>query len=223
MSPAPLSPQVESELRKLCHVVEHPVLKHKLTVMREKKTSPLSFRMIMEEISQFLAYEATRDLPLKKIPISTPMEELEADQVSEAPIIVSIMRAGNGMLPGMMRILPFAAVGHVGMYRDKFIKNTVEYYFRLPKEVKGKRILLLDPMLATGETASAAIDRLKTYGVGQIRFICLLAAPEGIRHLKEVHPDVEIYTTSLERCIDEKGYIRPGVGDAGERLYDVSI
>ena len=214
---------MNEDLKKLCHLVDHPVLRHKLTVMREKKTSPMSFRMILEEISQFLAYEATRDLPTRKISISTPMEDLDADQVSEAPIIVSIMRAGNGMLPGMMRILPFASVGHIGMYRDKFIHNTVEYYFRLPKDVKGKRVLLLDPMLATGETASAAIDRLKTYGVGQIRFICLLAAPEGIRHLKEAHPDVEIYTTSFERCIDERGYIRPGVGDAGERLYDVSI
>ena len=223
MSVHNLTAEVEAELKKLCHVVDHPVLRHKLTVMREKKTSPLSFRMIMEEISQFLAYEATRDLPLRKISISTPLEAVEADQVSESPIIVSIMRAGNGMLPGMMRILPFAAVGHVGMYRDKFIHTTVEYYFRLPKDVKDRRILLLDPMLATGETASAAIDRLKTYGVGQIRFICLLAAPVGIRKLKAAHPDVEIYTTSLERCIDEQGYIRPGVGDAGERLYDLSL
>jgi uracil phosphoribosyltransferase len=210
----------QTQVEKLCHVVHHPVLTHKLTVMRDKKVSPLSFRMIMEEISQFLAYEATRDLKTSPTTVETPMEVAKGELVSEPVILVSIMRAGNGMLGGMMRILPFASVGHIGIYRDKFIKNTVEYYFRLPKNVHGKRVLLLDPLLATADTACAAIDRLKQYEVGPIRFVCMLASPEGIRKLKEYHPDVEIFTVSVERQIDENGYILPGLGDAGDRLYE---
>jgi uracil phosphoribosyltransferase len=212
----------QSDLELSVHVIRHPVLQHKLAVMRDRKTSPFSFRMIMEEISQFLAYEASRDFPTTKTTIETPMEKLEAEVVANPPMIVSVMRAGNGMLSGMMRILPFSPVGHIGIYRDKFIKTTVEYYFRLPKNSKGRKVLLLDPLLATGDTACAAIERLKQYKVGAIRYVCLLAAPEGIQKIKEMHPDVEIYTTSIERELNASGYILPGLGDAGDRLYEAA-
>lgn len=201
-------------------VVNHPVIKQKLTMLRNKDTSPLSFRLIMEEISQFLAYEATSDLKLKSVSVITPLEKCEAFAVAERLILIPVLRAGQGMLTGMLRILPFAQVGHIGIYRDKFIKNTVEYYFRLPKGSKGSRVMVLDPLLATGDTAVSAIDRLKEYHVGPIQFVCTLSAPEGIYKLKKAHPDVEIITLSIERELDPKGYILPGLGDAGDRLYD---
>ena len=204
----------------LFHLVSHPVVKHKLTILRDKKTSALSFRLIMEELSQLLAYEATRDLATKKARVETPLETADTEMISEELVVVAIMRAGNGMLSGMLRILPFATVGHIGIYRDRFIKSTVEYYLRLPKNVEHKRVLLLDPLLATGDTACAAIDRLKEYNVGTIRYVCLLASPEGIQNLKSHHPDIEIYTMSVERQLDERGYLLPGLGDAGDRLYD---
>jgi uracil phosphoribosyltransferase len=201
-------------------LISHPVVKHKLSILRDKKTSALSFRLIMEELSQLLAYEATRDLGTRRTTVETPMETAETECISEELVVVAIMRAGNGMLSGMLRILPFATVGHIGIYRDRFIKSTVEYYLRLPKNVEKKRVLLLDPLLATGDTACAAIARLKEYGVGPIRYVCLLASPEGVSNLREHHPDVEIYTMSLERQLDERGYLLPGLGDAGDRLYD---
>ncbi|MBC7693504.1 MAG: uracil phosphoribosyltransferase [Methylotenera sp.] len=203
-----------------CRVLTHPVLQHKLTVLRDKTTTPNSFRLVVEEMSQLLAYEATRDLKLMKKRIETPLEATESETVAESLLLISIMRAGNGMLDGMLRVLPFATVGHIGIYRDKFIKSTVEYYLRLPKVVKGKKVLLIDPLLATADTACAAIDRLKQYEVGPIRFVCLLAAPEGIAKMKKLHPDVEICTVSIERELDSRGYILPGLGDAGDRLYD---
>jgi uracil phosphoribosyltransferase len=174
----------------------------------------------MEELSQLLAYEATRDLGTKRTKVETPLETTDTEMISEELVVVAIMRAGNGMLSGMLRILPFATVGHIGIYRDRFIKSTVEYYLRLPKNVEKKRVLILDPLLATGDTACAAIDRLKEYNVGAIRYVCLLASPEGIKNLKSHHPDVEIYTMSVERQLDERGYLLPGLGDAGDRLYD---
>lgn len=201
-------------------VITHPVVKHKLSVLRDKETSPLSFRLIMEEISQFMAYEATRDLAVGKKTVSTPLETTEGDTVAEELVLVSVMRAGNGMLSGMVRILPFATVGHIGIYRDRFLKSTVEYYLRLPRNVKGKRVLMLDPLLATGDTACAAIDRLKEFEVGPISYLCFLASPEGLDKLSKVHPDVEVLTLNVERCLDEKGYLLPGIGDAGDRLYD---
>jgi uracil phosphoribosyltransferase len=202
------------------HLVSHPVVKHKLSILRDKKTSALSFRLIMEELSQLLAYEATRDLGTKSAKVETPLEVADTEMISEELLLVAIMRAGNGMLSGMLRILPFATVGHIGIYRDRFIKSTVEYYLRLPKNVEKKRVMILDPLLATGDTACAAIDRLKEYNVGAIRYVCLLAAPDGIKNLKARHPDVEIYTMSVERQLNDRGYLLPGLGDAGDRLYD---
>ncbi len=205
---------------KNCTVIHHPVIKQKLAMLRNKETTSLSFRLIMEEISQFLAYEATRDLETNAGFVKTPFEKCRVETVSEKVILVPVLRAGQGMLSGMLRILPFAQVGHVGIYRDKFIHNTVEYYFRLPKNSEGTRVMVLDPLLATGDTAVSAVDRLKEYNVGSIQFVCILAAPYGIYRLKKAHPDISIVTLSVERELDHRGYILPGLGDAGDRLYD---
>lgn len=178
------------------------------------------FRQIVEEMSQLIAYEATRDLKTTTAAVETPMEKTTSLRIAEPLLIVAILRAGLGMLNGMMKILPFATIGHIGIYRDRFVNATVEYYLRLPKDVKNQRILLLDPMLASGDTACAAIERLKEYGVGQIRLITLLAAPQGVAKINAHFPDVEIYTVNLERELNKKGYILPGMGDAGDRLYD---
>jgi uracil phosphoribosyltransferase len=201
-------------------ILTHPVLQHKLSFLRDKNISSMAFRQIVEEMSQMMAYEATRDLKMEMVTVQTPLEKTESPKIIETFTLVAILRAGLGMLNGMMKILPFATVGHIGIYRDRFVNATVEYYLRLPKDVKNHRVLLLDPMLATGDTACAAIERLKEYGVKQIRLITLLAAPQGIRKIHENFPDVEIFTVSLERELNKKGYILPGMGDAGDRLYD---
>jgi uracil phosphoribosyltransferase len=201
-------------------ILEHPVLQHKLSILRDKNISSMAFRQIVEEMSQMMAYEATRDLGMGLSTVETPLEKTKSPKITETFTIVAILRAGLGMLNGMMKILPFATVGHIGIYRDRFVNATVEYYLRLPKNVKNQRVLLLDPMLATGDTACAAIERLKEYGVGQIRLLTLLAAPQGVRKIHAHFPDVEIVTVSLERELNPKGYILPGMGDAGDRLYD---
>jgi uracil phosphoribosyltransferase len=201
-------------------VIYHPVVQHKLSVLRDKETGPMAFRQIIEEVSQLLAYEATGDLKTQVTQVETPMEKTETEIVGEPIVLVAVMRAGVGMLSGMLKILPFATAGHIGIYRDKFIKSTVEYYLRLPKDIKGRKVLLLDPLLATGDTAVAAIDRLKEHEAGQIRYLCILASPQGIEKVRSVHPDVEIFTFNVERGLDERGYLLPGVGDAGDRLYD---
>jgi uracil phosphoribosyltransferase len=201
-------------------LIRHPVIQHKISMLRDQNTTSHSFRNIMEEISQFLAYEATRDLKTTSTEIQTPLEKTLAETVTDGPVLVSILRAGLGMLDGMLKILPFSTVGLIGIYRDKFIHATVEYYLRLPKNVKGKGVLLLDPLLATGDTAVAAINRLKEFEVGHIRFLCVLACEQGIAKIHEAHPDVEIVTCSIERALNDKGYLLPGLGDAGDRLYD---
>ncbi len=200
--------------------MNHPVLQHKLSLLRDKNISSMIFRQIVEEMSQLIAYEATRDLKTAPATVITPLEKTTSPKIAEPLLIVAILRAGLGMLNGMMKILPFATIGHIGIYRDRFVNATVEYYLRLPKTVKNQRILLLDPMLASGDTACAAIERLKEYGVGKIRLITLLASPQGVAKINELFPDVEIYTVNLERELNQKGYILPGMGDAGDRLYD---
>jgi uracil phosphoribosyltransferase len=202
------------------HRITHPVVRHKLALLRDKDTTAHSFRLILEEISQYLAYEATRDLKVTPVEIETPLEKAHFDKVSEEVVLVSVLRAGNGMLDGMLRILPFATVGHIGIYRDKFIHSTVEYYLRMPRDVKGQRVLLLDPMLATGDTAIAAIKRLKEFEVGSIRFLTILCSEYALKRLHEEHPDVEVYSIDVERELNAKGYLLPGLGDAGDRLYD---
>jgi uracil phosphoribosyltransferase len=206
-----------------CRVLNHPILQHNLTKLRNRDTAPVDFRRVMDQLSALLAYEITRDISVSNEPVTTPLEETHGAVVSDDLVIVSIMRAGNGMLDGLLRMLPFSRVGHIGIYRDKFIGNTVEYYFRLPDEVKGRKVLLADPLIATGDTAVASIDRLKEYGVESIRFVSLLASPEGLAHLHDHHPDVEVYTLSVERELNAEGYILPGLGDAGDRLYGTAV
>ncbi len=200
--------------------VKHPVLKHKLAMLRNKNTDSIGFRGLMNEIGKFLAYEVTSDMVTEEFDIETPMTITKGIRPAHYPMIVSIMRAGNGMLDGVLETLPYASAGHIGIYRDKFIENTVEYYFKLPANHEGRDVLLIDPMLATGDTAIASIDRLKQYKVGKIKMICVLASPEGLERLEHFHPDVEIIGLSLEEGLNEKGYLLPGLGDAGDRLYN---
>jgi len=204
---------------KRLHIIDHPVILEKLATLRDKHTSSYSFRQILAEISTFLAYEATRNLTTKLGDVETPLEKARVPRVSEEVCIASVLRAGEGMLEGFLKAIPFARVGHIGIYRDKFINNTVEYYFKIPEMFKGKRTLVLDPLLATGDTALAALDRLKQYEVGPISFMCVLASKVAIAKIHKEHPDVEIYTVSLEKGLNKKGYLLPGLGDAGDRLF----
>lgn len=209
----------KSLLEKNVHVVRHPVLSHKVGILRNKNTSSYEFRKVFEELSTMIAYEATRDLKVTKEWIETPLERTQVERVTEEIIVACILRAGEGMLNGFLEVVPFARIGHIGIYRDKNLHNTIEYYFKMPKDPRGKRVLLLDPLLATGDTALAAIERLKQYEVGPIRLVTLLSAKVGLAKVLAEHPDVEIYTLSVERELDDHGYLRPGVGDAGDRLF----
>jgi uracil phosphoribosyltransferase len=202
------------------HVIQHPLLNHLLTKLRKKETEPVEFRALMKTLGRFMAYEVIRNEPNHFISIETPLEKMEAPILTFSPIVVSILRAGNGLLDGVLETLPNAGVGHIGIYRDKNLAATIEYYFRLPEKCEGKNILLLDPLLATGSTVIAAISRLKQYRVGKIKLMTILAAPEGLEVLKNAHPDVDLFTLSIERQLNEYGYILPGLGDAGDRLYN---
>lgn len=199
--------------------IKHPLVQHKLSVLRKKETSSATFRKTVEEMTHLVAYEATRNLQTVDVPLETPLEATTGPMIAEDIILVSIMRAGNSMLEALLNVMPFARAGHIGIYRDKFIKNTVEYYFRLPQNIKGKRILLADPIVATGDTVLACLDRLKQYEVGQIHLLTLLISPEGLEKIHHFHPDVEVLCASKERGLNEKGYLLPGIGDAGNRLY----
>ncbi len=205
--------------RKNVQVITHPLAQDKLWHLRDKKTAPDNFRRLISEISQILAYEMTRDLKVKSHKVETPITHTTGNKIVENMALVPIMRAGQAMLDGMLGLLPYCAVGHIGIYRDKFVNNTVEYYFRLPKDVKGMRMAVLDPLLATGDTAIAAISRLKEYNVGPISFVTILAAESGLERFQKIHPDVMIYTLSVEPEVNAQGYIVPGIGDAGDRIY----
>jgi uracil phosphoribosyltransferase len=201
-------------------VLEHPLLKHKLGYLRDKNTRSQEFRELTREISKILAYEAMRDWPhLEKTRVETPMASTEVDRITRAPVAVAILRAGNGMLDGVLDMIPIASAGFIGIYRDKFISNTVEYYFKLPKEVEGREILLCDPLIATADTMIAAIDRLKSYHVGPIRILSILASKHAVERLQHFHPDALIHTLNIESEMNESGYLVPGLGDAGDRLY----
>jgi uracil phosphoribosyltransferase len=200
-------------------LIRHPIIEHKLGILRDRRSTPHDFRQVFSELSGLLAYESTRDLKLRSVEIETPLEKTQASVIAEELVIACILRAGEGMLEGFLRMLPFARVGHIGIYRDKALNNTVEYYFKLPHDVRGKRVLLLDPLLATGDTALAALDRLKQYDVGAIRLVTLLSARVGLEKIHAAHPDVDIYTLSIERELNDKGYLLPGLGDAGDRLF----
>ena len=200
------------------HVVEHPLVQHKLTEMRRKDTTSQNFRTLLNEISLLLAYEVTRELPTEEVEIETPLVKTRMPQLSEMPSVVSILRAGNGLLEGVLQVIPNARVGHVGLYRDHETLEAVEYYCKFPP-LKGGMTIVVDPLLATGNSASAALSRVKEEEPSSIRFLCLLAAPEGVKALHKAHPDVEIWTASLDEKLNEKGYIMPGLGDAGDRIY----
>lgn len=200
------------------HVIDHPLVAHKLTQMRRIETPSGQFRLLLTEISLLLAYEVTRDLELRDVRITTPMTETDKPELVEDPVVVSILRAGNGLLDGVLQVIPSARVGHVGLYRDHDTLEAVEYYCKFPP-LEGRTVIVVDPMLATGNSAAAALDRVKLDGPKSIRFLCLLAAPEGIEALQAAHPDVEIWTASVDECLNEVGYIVPGLGDAGDRIF----
>jgi len=201
-------------------VVTHPLVQHKLTLMREKDTSTAVFRQLLREISQLLAYEVTRELPMGTRTIETPLTDMEAPVLAGRKLaLISILRAGNGLLDGMLELIPSARVGFVGLYRDHETLRPVQYYFKVPDNLGDRLVILVDPMLATGNSSAAAVDLVKQAGAREIRFLCLLAAPEGVARMKEAHPDVPIVTAALDERLNEVGYILPGLGDAGDRMF----
>ncbi|WP_306116129.1 MULTISPECIES: uracil phosphoribosyltransferase [unclassified Roseovarius] len=201
-------------------VVNHPLIQHKLTLMREKDTSTAVFRQLLREISQLLAYEVTDQLPMTTRRIETPLQEMDAPALDGRKLaLISILRAGNGLLDGMLELIPSARVGFVGLYRDEETLKPVQYYFKVPDHMDERLVIVVDPMLATGNSSAAAVDLLKQSGAKDIRFLCLLAAPEGVARMKEAHPDVPIVTASLDEKLNEVGYILPGLGDAGDRMF----
>jgi uracil phosphoribosyltransferase len=201
-------------------VIDHPLVRHKLTLLRDKRTATADFRRIAREISLLMAYEVTRHLPIEHIDIDTPLEAMSAPYLAGKKLCFApILRAGMGLLDGMLDLVPSARVGHIGMYRNPQTLGPVEYYLKLPEDIAERLVIVIDPMLATGNSAAAAVGRLKEAGATQIRFVCLLAVPEGLERLTAEHPDVEVFTAAVDRGLDEHGYIRPGLGDAGDRLY----
>ncbi len=201
-------------------VINHPLLRHKLGYLRDKRTNSVEFRDLMKEISVLLAYEAMRDWnKMTTVDIETPIAKATVERITNAPVVVSIMRAGNGMLDSVLSVIPFASAGFIGIYRDKFIHNTVEYYFKMPENIKGRMAILCDPLVSTADTMIAAIDRLKSYEVQEIKVLTILLSEFAKKKIHHFHPDVEIYTLNIEKEINELGYLVPGLGDAGDRLY----
>ncbi len=201
-------------------IVTHPLVQHKLTLMREEETSTAKFRQLLREISQLLAYEVTRSLEMTTKAINTPLQPMDAPVLDGKKLaLISILRAGNGLLDGILELVPAARVGFVGLYRDEETLQPVQYYFKVPENLEDRLVIAVDPMLATGNSSVAAIDLLKQAGATNIRFLCLLAAPEGVARMKEAHPDVPIVTASLDSHLNELGYIVPGLGDAGDRMF----
>lgn len=205
---------------KAVHVIDHPLVQHKLSLMRSKDTSTSTFRNLLREISMLLAYEVCRDLPTTKVQIETPIAPMMASMLDgKKTVLISVLRAGNGILDGMLQILPSARVGHIGLYRDPKTMGAVEYYFKVPDNMQDRDAIVVDPMLATGNSAVAAIDRLKETSPRSIKFVCLLTCPEGIRTFHQTHPDIPIYTAAIDERLNDKSYIVPGLGDAGDRLF----
>jgi uracil phosphoribosyltransferase len=202
------------------HLIDHPLVQHKLTLMRRKDTSTKSFRQLIHELSALLAYEVTRDMPMQDVEIETPLETMTARVIDgKKTVLASILRAGNGFLDGMLEVVPNARVGHIGLYRDPQTLQAVEYYFKMPSGMEDRDVIVLDPMLATGNSAVMAVDRLKKCTPRSIRFVCLVACPEGIQNFHAHHPEVPIYTPAVDRGLNEHGYIVPGLGDAGDRIF----
>ena len=202
------------------HLIDHPLVQHKLTLMRRKDASTNSFRRLLNELSLLMTYEVTRDMPMQDIEIETPLETMTAKVIDGKKLVfVSILRAGNGILEGMLSVVPGARVGHIGLYRDPKTLTAVEYYFKMPSDMPERDVVVVDPMLATGNSAIAAIDRLKETRPKSIKFVCLLTCPEGVAALQRAHPDVPIYTAAIDRELNSHGYILPGLGDAGDRIF----
>ena len=202
------------------HVVNHPLVQHKLTLMRSKTASTNSFRRLLNELSMLMTYEVTRDMPMQPMEVETPLETTTGQVIDGKKLVfVSILRAGNGILDGMLSVVPGARVGHIGLYRDPKTLTAVEYYFKMPSEMHERDAIVVDPMLATGHSAIAAIERLKECNPKSIKFVCLLTCPEGLAAMEKVHPDVPIYTAAIDRQLNEHGYILPGLGDAGDRIF----
>jgi uracil phosphoribosyltransferase len=202
------------------HLIDHPLVQHKLTLMRRKDASTSTFRRLLNELAALMAYEVTRDMPTHDVEIETPLEKMQSKMIDGKKLVfVSILRAGNGILEGMLNVVPGARVGHVGLYRDPKTLVAVEYYFKMPHEMHERDVIVVDPMLATGNSAIAAVDRLKELGPKSIKFVCLLTCPEGIAALQKAHPDVPIYTAAVDRQLNSHGYILPGLGDAGDRIF----
>ena len=202
------------------HIVSHPLITHKLTIMRQKETGSKDFRQLLDEIAMLMGYELTRDLPLEDVQIETPLTPMTARVVAGRKLaVVPILRAGLGMTDGLLRLVPVAKVGHIGLYRDPVTPKPVEYYCKLPADIEERLVILVDPMLATGGSAADALTMLKNHGCRNIRFMCLVAAPEGVKAVQKAHPDVEIYTASLDERLNEHDYIVPGLGDAGDRIF----
>lgn len=202
------------------HLVQHPLIQHKLTLMRRKETSKAQFRSLLKEISMLLAYELTRDMALTYEPIETPLQPMLAPMIDgKKLVLVAVLRAGVGILDGMLEIIPSARVGHIGLYRDRETLQAVEYYFKVPEDIADRDVFVLDPMLATGHSAAAAVDRIKQTRPRSVKYVCLLAAPEGLQYFHTHHPDVPVYTPAVDERLNDHGYILPGLGDAGDRLF----
>ena len=202
------------------HVIAHPLVQHKLTLMRKRETSTSKFRQLLEEISMLMGYEVTRDMPVSHERIETPLMAMDAPVLEgKKVVVISILRAGDGILNGILKLIPSARIGHIGLYRDPKTLAAVEYYFKVPAELGDRDVIVVDPMLATGNSAVAAVERVKQSGPKTLKFVCLLTAPEGIETFHAAHPDVPIYTAAIDERLNEKGYILPGLGDAGDRLF----
>jgi len=215
-----MNPPVPVPNNAMLNVVAHPLVQHKLTLLRRRETSTNNFRRVLGEIGALMAYEVTRDMPLSFVDIDTPLERMKAPLIDGKKLVfVPILRAGTGLLDGFLSVMPAARVGHVGLYRDPDTLAAVEYYFRMPQQMEERDVVVLDPMLATGNSAVAAVTRIKAVRPRSIRFVCLVAAPEGIRNFSGAHPDVALYTAAVDRQLDEHGYIVPGLGDAGDRIF----
>jgi uracil phosphoribosyltransferase len=201
-------------------VVRHPLVQHKLTLMRTSTTPVAEFRRLVREVALLIGYEITRDLPLTTVEIHTPLEPMQAPLLAGKKVcLISILRAGNGLLDGMLDLMPSARVGHIGLYRDPATLRPVEYYYKVPVDIAERPVIVVDPMLATANSAVAAVDRAKRDGVTDIKLACLLAAPEGVARMADAHPDVTVYTAAVDRALNDHGYILPGLGDAGDRIY----
>jgi uracil phosphoribosyltransferase len=202
------------------HVIDHPLVQHKLSLMRNKEASTTTFRRLLNELSMLMAYEVTRDMPMQEVEMETPLEKMRTKVIDGKKLVfVSILRAGNGILDGMLGVVPGARVGHIGLYRDPKTLTAVEYYFKMPHGIEERDVIVVDPMLATGNSAIAAVERMKELNPKSIKFVCLLTCPEGVRALQKAHPDVPIYTAAIDRQLNDHGYILPGLGDAGDRMF----